>query len=47
MLWTMGLSIKADIAELVSKRWLMVLSLAVWSAVTLLMGHVQGHNELY
>lgn len=35
------------IADHVSKRWLIVLSLAVWSAVTLLMGHVHSYHELY
>ncbi|MDB6120872.1 MAG: transporter [Verrucomicrobiaceae bacterium] len=35
------------IADRVSKKWLIVLSLVVWSTVTLLMGHVHGYNELY
>ncbi|MDB6073871.1 MAG: transporter [Verrucomicrobiaceae bacterium] len=35
------------IADRVGKKWLIVLSLAVWSTVTLLMGHVHGYNELY
>lgn len=35
------------IADRLSKKWLIVLSLAVWSFVTLMMGHVNGYNELY
>src|SRR6478672_2277242 len=31
------------IADRVSKKWLIVLSLGVWSTVTLLMGHVHGY----
>ncbi len=77
MLATMGLSLRADIAELqsaekfgdlmaiflvvyaicspiggwvadrVNRKWLIVLSLAVWSSVTLLMGHAHNFPELY
>ncbi len=77
MLATMGLTIKADIAELrsaemfgylmaifmwvyafcsplggaladrLNRKWLIVLSLGVWSAVTLLMGRASGYSELY
>jgi MFS family permease len=80
MLATMGLSIKADFAELqgaagaenfgrlmsvfmwiyafcspvsgviadrVNRKWLIVFSLGVWSAVTLAMGHVQNFQTLY
>jgi MFS family permease len=35
------------IADRMSKRWLIIVSLAVWSGVTLLMGHVHNYNELY
>ena len=35
------------IADRVSKKWLIVLSLGVWSFVTLMMGHVKGYHELY
>ena len=35
------------VADRVSKKWLIVLSLGVWSFVTLMMGHVQGYNQLY
>lgn len=35
------------IADRVSKRWLIITSLGVWSFVTLMMGHVQGYRELY
>lgn len=35
------------IADRVSKKWLIVLSLGVWSFVTLMMGRVTGYNELY
>ena len=35
------------IADRLSKRWLIVISLAVWSSVTLMMGHVHGYTELY
>ena len=35
------------IADRVSKRWLIITSLGVWSFVTLMMGHVHGYNELY
>ena len=77
MLSTMGLSLKADIAELnnaeafgqllsifmwvyawcsplgglladrLNRKWLIIGSLAVWSAVTLLMGQAQGFRQLY
>ena len=35
------------IADRMSKRWLIITSLGVWSFVTLMMGHVKGYNELY
>ena len=35
------------VADRVSKKWLIVLSLGVWSFVTLMMGHVHSYNELY
>ncbi|MBX7207812.1 MAG: MFS transporter [Verrucomicrobiaceae bacterium] len=35
------------IADRVSKRWLIITSLAVWSFVTLMMGHVHGYRALY
>jgi MFS family permease len=80
MLATMGISIKADFAELqggqaaenfgrlmsvflwvyaccspvsgfiadrINRKWLIVFSLAVWSAVTLAMGHVHNYQTLY
>jgi MFS family permease len=80
MLATMGISIKADFAELqgvagaenfgrlmsvfmwiyaicspvsgliadrVNRKWLVVFSLGVWSAVTLAMGHVHDYTTLY
>ncbi len=80
MLATMGISIKADFAELqgasgaenfgrlmsvfmwvyafcspasgfiadrINRKWLIVFSLGVWSAVTLAMGHVHDYSTLY
>jgi len=80
MLATMGISIRADFAELqgldgaenfgrlmsifmwvyaicsplsgilagwLNRKWMIVFSLAVWSAVTLTMGHVHNYQELY
>lgn len=35
------------IADRMSKRWLIITSLGVWSFVTLMMGHVNGYRELY
>ncbi|MDB6140653.1 MAG: transporter [Verrucomicrobiaceae bacterium] len=35
------------IADRLSKKWLIVLSLGVWSFVTLMMGHVKNYDELY
>ena len=35
------------VADRASKKWLIVSSLAVWSFVTLMMGHVHGYHELY
>lgn len=35
------------IADRVSKRWLIITSLAVWSFVTLMMGRVHTYHELY
>lgn len=35
------------IADRVNRKWLIVFSLGVWSAVTLLMGHVHDYTTLY
>lgn len=35
------------IADRLSRKWLIVASLAVWSGVTLLMGHAQNFHQLY
>jgi len=35
------------IADRFNRKWLIVVSLAVWSAVTLLMGHARNYTELY
>ena len=35
------------VADRLSKKWLIVLSLGIWSFVTLMMGQVKGYNELY
>ena len=35
------------IADRVNRKWLIVFSLGVWSAVTLLMGHVHSFHQLY
>jgi len=35
------------VADRFSKKWLIVLSLGVWSFVTLMMGQVKGYHELY
>ena len=35
------------IADRISRKWLIIASLAVWSTVTLLMGHCSTFNQIY
>lgn len=48
-LWIYGLMspVSGMVADRVNRKWLIVGSLFVWSAVTLLMGYANGFNELY
>jgi len=48
-LWIYGLMspISGVIADKVNKKWLIVVSLFVWSAVTFLMGYATTFNQLY
>ena len=48
-LWIYGLvsPFAGAVADRVSRKWLIVISLGVWSAVTLLMGHCTSFRQLY
>ena len=48
-LWIYGFMspIAGMIADRFSRKWLIVGSLFVWSAVTFLMGYAKSYNELY
>ncbi len=48
-LWIYGLMSPASgiIADRISRKWLIVCSLGVWSAVTLLIGFATNYNQLY
>lgn len=48
-LWIYGLMspVSGLVADRVNRKWLIVGSLAVWSAVTLLMGHAHDFSQLY
>ena len=48
-LWIYGLMspVAGMIADKVSRKWLIVGSLFVWSSVTLLMGYAQNFDQLY
>jgi MFS transporter, ACS family, D-galactonate transporter len=48
-LWIYGLMspVSGIIADRISRKWLIVCSLAVWSAVTLLIGFATNYNQLY
>jgi ACS family D-galactonate transporter-like MFS transporter len=48
-LWIYGLMspVSGLVADRLNRKWLIVGSLAVWSAVTLLMGHAQDFSQLY
>ena len=48
-MWIYGLMspISGIVADRVSRKWLIVISLAVWSTVTLLMGYASTYDEIY
>lgn len=48
-MWIYGLMspISGIVADRVSRKWLIVVSLAVWSTVTLLMGYASTYDEIY
>lgn len=48
-MWIYGFMspISGIVADRVSRKWLIVVSLAVWSAVTLMMGYASTYNEVY
>ncbi len=48
-MWIYGLMspISGMVADRVNRKWLIVISLAVWSAVTLLMGYADSYNQVY
>lgn len=48
-LWIYGLvsPFAGAIADRISRKWLIIASLGVWSAVTLLMGHCTTFNQIY
>lgn len=48
-MWIYGFMspISGIVADRVSRKWLIVVSLAVWSAVTLMMGYATTYNEIY
>ena len=48
-LWIYGLvsPFAGAVADRLSRKWLIVISLGVWSAVTLLMGHCTSFRQLY
>lgn len=48
-LWIYGLMspLAGAIADRISRKWLIIVSLFVWSAVTFLMGYAQTFNQLY
>ena len=48
-LWIYGLMspVSGIIADRISRKWLIVCSLGVWSAVTLLIGFASNYNQLY
>ena len=48
-MWIYGLMspISGIVADRVSRKWLIVVSLAVWSTVTLLMGYASTYDQIY
>lgn len=48
-MWIYGFMspISGMVADRVNRKWLIVVSLAVWSAVTLAMGYASSYNEIY
>lgn len=48
-MWIYGLMspVSGMVADRVNRKWLIVTSLAVWSAVTLLMGYAESYNQVY
>ncbi len=48
-MWIYGLMspVSGIVADRVNRKWLIVCSLAVWSAVTLLMGYATTYDEIY
>ena len=48
-MWIYGFMspISGIVADRVNRKWLIVISLAVWSTVTLLMGYATTYNEVY
>lgn len=48
-MWIYGFMspVSGIVADRVSRKWLIVISLGVWSTVTLLMGYAASYNEVY
>ena len=48
-MWIYGLMspLSGIVADRVNRKWLIVVSLIVWSAVTLLMGYARSYEEIY
>ena len=48
-MWIYGLMspVSGMVADRVNRKWLIVVSLAVWSAVTLLMGYADSYSQVY
>ena len=48
-MWIYGFMspISGIVADRVNRKWLIVVSLAVWSAVTLMMGYATSYTEVY